>query len=86
MLGDLTHGASAPGGRTHWRSEANQTAGMVSELFGRSTKHNPTSLYSIEQKITKLHASKRNLADSLLEGADMSGKLSAEALLKLVRE
>jgi len=33
-----------------------------------------------------LHATKRDLADSLLEGADMSGKLSADELLGLIRK
>jgi len=41
---------------------------------------------TIEEQIVDLHRTKRDLADSLLEGADMSGKLSAEALLKLIRE
>jgi hypothetical protein len=34
----------------------------------------------------KLHASKRDLADSLLEGTDRSGKLSTEELLNLIRD
>jgi SNF2 family DNA or RNA helicase len=41
---------------------------------------------TIEERITELHATKRDMADSLLEGADLSGKLTAEELLKLIRE
>jgi hypothetical protein len=33
-----------------------------------------------------LHHYKRDLADSLLEGADMSGKMSTEELLRLINE
>jgi hypothetical protein len=33
-----------------------------------------------------LHHKKRDLADSLLDGADLSGKMSAEELLRLIRE
>ncbi len=41
---------------------------------------------TIEEKIVALHRSKRDLADTLLEGADMSGKMSADELLKLIQE
>jgi SNF2 family DNA or RNA helicase len=40
----------------------------------------------VEEKILKLHDTKRDLADSLLDGADTSGKLSAEDLLALIAE
>ena len=40
---------------------------------------------SIEEKIVDLHKSKQDLADSLLEGTDMSGKMSAEELLALLQ-
>jgi superfamily II DNA or RNA helicase len=40
---------------------------------------------TIEQKILKLHERKRDLADSLLEGADISARLSADDLLALMR-
>ena len=33
-----------------------------------------------------LHHRKRDLADSLLEGSDMAGKMSAEDLLRLLKE
>jgi SNF2 family DNA or RNA helicase len=41
---------------------------------------------TIEDKIVALHHHKRDLADSLLEGTDMSGKISTEALLQLIHE
>ncbi len=51
----------------------------------------PVTVYSliagqtIEEKIVSLHRSKRDLADSLLEGSDLSGKMSAEELLRLIK-
>jgi superfamily II DNA or RNA helicase len=41
---------------------------------------------TIEEKIIQLHAKKRDLADSLLAGADVSAKLSAEELMALLRD
>ena len=41
---------------------------------------------SIEEKIVDLHATKRGLADDLLAGAELSGKMSADELLMLMRE
>lgn len=41
---------------------------------------------TIEEKIVKLHREKRDLAGSLLEGSDISGKVSAEELLRLIQE
>lgn len=41
---------------------------------------------TIEEKIVKLHQEKRDLANSLLEGADVSAKISADELLELIRE
>ncbi len=40
---------------------------------------------TIEEKIVRLHQEKRDLADSLLEGADVSARVSAEELLELIR-
>lgn len=40
--------------------------------------------HTIEEKIIALHHSKRDLADRLLEGSDISGKLSTEELLSLI--
>ncbi len=41
---------------------------------------------TIEEKIVNLHQMKRDLADSLLEGSDVSGKVSFDQLLQLIRE
>jgi SNF2 family DNA or RNA helicase len=40
---------------------------------------------TIEEKIVRLHQEKRDLATSLLEGADVSTRISAEELLELIR-
>jgi len=41
---------------------------------------------TIEEQIVALHAHKRDLADSLLEGGEISARLDAEALLQLIRQ
>ena len=41
---------------------------------------------TIEEKILALHATKRDLVDSLLEGTDTTGRLSVEELLALIRQ
>ncbi len=41
---------------------------------------------TIEEKIVELHNTKRDLADSLLEGSDSSGKLTTEELIGLLRD
>jgi SNF2 family DNA or RNA helicase len=41
---------------------------------------------TIEEKILDLHAKKRDLADSLLAGTDVSAKLTAEELMGLLRQ
>ncbi|MBB4199662.1 SNF2 family DNA or RNA helicase [Rhodoblastus sphagnicola] len=40
---------------------------------------------SIEEKILDLHRAKRDLASDLLEGAEMSARLTDEDLLNLIR-
>jgi SNF2 family DNA or RNA helicase len=42
--------------------------------------------HTIEEKIVALHQNKRDLAESLLDGSDMSGKVSTDDLLRLIRE
>ncbi|VAX39137.1 DNA/RNA helicases, SNF2 family, partial [hydrothermal vent metagenome] len=65
---------------------------QASDRAHRMGQKQPVTIYrfitqgTIEQRITELHATKRDLADSLMEGTEMSGKLSAEELLKLIRE
>jgi SNF2 family DNA or RNA helicase len=58
----------------------------------RMGQQRPVTIYrlvtrdTIEDKIVDLHQHKRDLASSLLEGSDMSGKLSADELLALLQE
>lgn len=41
---------------------------------------------TIEQKIMDLHRHKRDLADSLLEGADSAVRLTPEEMMNLLRD
>jgi SNF2 family DNA or RNA helicase len=65
---------------------------QASDRAHRLGQKRPVTIYrfitegTIEERILKLHASKRDLADSLLEGTDRSGKLSTEELLNLIRD
>ena len=64
---------------------------QASDRAHRIGQTRPVTIYrfvmkhTIEEKIVDLHASKRDLANNLLEGADMSGKMSADELLALIR-
>ncbi|WP_341531346.1 DEAD/DEAH box helicase (plasmid) [Nostoc sp. UHCC 0302] len=65
---------------------------QASDRAHRIGQQRPVTIYrlvaknTIEEKIVELHHHKRDLADSLLEGADMSGKISTEVLLQLISE
>ncbi|MEZ4990836.1 MAG: DEAD/DEAH box helicase [Saprospiraceae bacterium] len=58
----------------------------------RIGQNRPVTVYrliaeqTIEEKILRLHAQKRDLADSLLAGTDVSAKLTAEDLMQLLKE
>jgi len=58
----------------------------------RIGQRHPVTIYklvtrgTIEEKIVKLHHEKRDLATSLLDGTNISGRISAEELLQLIRE
>ncbi len=64
---------------------------QASDRAHRIGQTRPVTIYrlitenTIEEKIVKLHEHKRDLADSLLEGTDSSGKLSADELLQLIQ-
>jgi SNF2 family DNA or RNA helicase len=64
---------------------------QASDRAHRIGQQRPVTIYrmilagTIEERILELHATKRDLAESLLEGTDQSGKLSTEELLKLIR-
>jgi len=65
---------------------------QASDRTHRIGQQHPVTVYrlvaenTIEEKIVKLHQEKRDLAGSLLEGTDISGKISAEELLRLIQE
>lgn len=48
------------------------------------TAHHLISQHTIEDKILRLHKTKRDLADSLLQGTDMSHALTQKDLLELL--
>ncbi len=56
----------------------------------RIGQHNAVTVYhflsagTIEEKIHRLHERKRDLAENILEGTDMSGKLTGRDLLELI--
>ncbi len=64
---------------------------QASDRAHRMGQQRPVTIYrliakqTIEEKIVALHSHKRDLADSLLDGADISGKMSAEDLLGLMK-
>ena len=64
---------------------------QASDRAHRIGQTRPVTVYrfvmrdTIEEKIVDLHASKRGLAEDLLEGTDLSGKISVEELLALLR-
>ncbi|MGL4995176.1 MAG: DEAD/DEAH box helicase, partial [Deefgea sp.] len=64
---------------------------QASDRAHRMGQLRPVTIYrlvaegTIEEQIVALHHNKRDLADSLLEGGDSSGKLGADALLELLK-
>ncbi|QLI82958.1 DEAD/DEAH box helicase [Chitinibacter fontanus] len=64
---------------------------QASDRAHRMGQQRPVTIYrlvaegTIEEQIVALHRDKRDLADSLLEGGDASGKLDAAALLTLLK-
>ncbi|GAB4263805.1 MAG: DEAD/DEAH box helicase [Methylomicrobium sp.] len=64
---------------------------QASDRAHRMGQQRPVTIYrmiaknTIEEKIVALHSHKRDLADSLLEGTNISGKMSADDLLDLMR-
>lgn len=48
------------------------------------TAYHLVATHTIEEKIMRLHDTKRNLADALLEGTDMSHKLTAKELMEML--
>ena len=65
---------------------------QASDRAHRIGQQRPVTIYrliakgTIEDKIVALHRQKRDLAGSLLEGGELSGKVSVAELLQLLRE
>ncbi|MCX7088209.1 MAG: DEAD/DEAH box helicase [Methylococcales bacterium] len=65
---------------------------QASDRAHRMGQKRPVTIYrlvakdTIEDKIVELHKHKRDLANSLLEGGELSGKLSVEAMLALIKD
>ena len=65
---------------------------QASDRAHRIGQRRPVTIYrlitrgTVEEKIVHMHRRKRNLADSLLTGSDLSGKMSAKELLALIQE
>lgn len=64
---------------------------QASDRVHRLGQTRPVTIYrliaaqTIEEKIIKLHQSKKSLAASLLEGSDLPGKLTKEEILELLK-
>ncbi|MDR2383065.1 MAG: DEAD/DEAH box helicase [Prevotellaceae bacterium] len=64
---------------------------QASDRAHRIGQNRPVTVYrlvaenTIEEKIIKLHNTKRDLADSLLEGSDQSAKMSLDELMSLIK-
>ena len=64
---------------------------QASDRAHRIGQEQPVTIYrivakdTIEEKIVDLHAHKRNLAESLLEGMEQSSRLTLDAMLELIR-
>jgi SNF2 family DNA or RNA helicase len=65
---------------------------QASDRAYRIGQENPVTVYrliaagTIEEKIIQLHQTKKNLADALLEGGDVSAKMTREEILELLRQ
>src|SRR5690554_3849084 len=65
---------------------------QASDRAHRMGQRRPVTIYrmvaknTIEEKIVQLHATKRDMADAMLEGTDQSARLSTADLLALLRE
>ncbi|HMA64604.1 MAG: DEAD/DEAH box helicase, partial [Fibrobacterota bacterium] len=72
-----------------WNPAVEDQAAARAHRMGQSR---PVTIYrfitkgTIEEKIIELHKSKRDLAENLLDGSDISGKMNADELLKLIKD
>jgi superfamily II DNA or RNA helicase len=65
---------------------------QASDRAHRIGQRRPVTIYrlvttnTIEQKIVDLHRTKRDLADGLLDGTDLAGRISTDDLMSLLRD
>jgi len=65
---------------------------QASDRAHRIGQQRPVTVYrlvtknTIEEQIVSLHRHKRDLADSVLEGGEISGKINAQELLNLIQK
>jgi SNF2 family DNA or RNA helicase len=65
---------------------------QASDRAHRMGQKRPVTIYrlvakdTIEDKIVDLHKHKRDLANSLLEGGEVSGKMSVEDMMALIKD
>jgi superfamily II DNA or RNA helicase len=65
---------------------------QASDRAHRMGQKRPVTIYrivaknTIEEKIVQLHQQKRDLADSLLEGTELSSKISTDDLINMIQE
>lgn len=72
-----------------WNPAVEQQATDRAYRIGQTEKvtaYHLIASHTIEEKILRLHESKRNLADALLEGTDMSHKLTAKELMAILEQ
>ena len=70
-----------------WNPSIEQQATDRAYRIGQKQKvtvYHLISEHTIEEKILRLHQTKRSLADSLLQGSDTSHKLTAQDLLDMI--
>ena len=70
-----------------WNPAIEQQATDRAYRIGQKQKvsvYHLISEHTIEEKILRLHQSKRSIADALLQGSDTSHKLTAKELLDMI--
>jgi superfamily II DNA or RNA helicase len=72
-----------------WNPAIEQQATDRAYRIGQTQKvtaYHLVAAHTIEEKILRLHTTKRNLSDALLSGTDVSHKLTAKDLLEILQE
>jgi SNF2 family DNA or RNA helicase len=77
---------------TRWWKRPGMVEDQASDRAHRIGQERPVIVYrliaagTIEEKIIRLHQNKRSMADALLQDADMFAQISADDVIKLLRE